>query len=551
MTAISMAFEPTASALTKVKADTVTRCLARPWWYISMIAIGLWSAIFAALISLYVHPAPRIHDEFSYLLAADTILHGRFANPTPSVWQALQSFHTIMQPSYASKYPLGSGLLVAVGWMLFGTPLASSWMAAGLMAVCVTWMLAGVLPQRWAILGGIMISLSPFLQLAWAQSLLHGFLPASGSALLMGGILRLRRRVIFTSALASGCGVGLLAVSRPFEGLSCTVICTVLLWCAWHKHSLRVRSKMAMQVSLFAMPPVLAALMLIAAHNQAVTGNWRQLPYQLHEAQYAVAPLFVFDSPKLENTAKRADLPAVFHDYHAVDSLNWYRDRTGWSGWVRGVNAATSELLKLAFPYIGVFAISGLRWTSYRLSRGLVLAVALQVAASASVCWVYAHYLAPILPWLLLLSLLALRTSLKSRSAVQARIVRLTVPAILLLQIAWIGMFAELVRGIEAESWSRHRQEIVERLAKEKGKHMVLVRYTSTHNVHQEWVYNLAEPSESKIVWARFEDGRWINSLLKEYPNREVWMIDADDPKPMLKEFAKDLQENSSDAGSH
>ena len=80
---------------------------------------------------------------------------------------------------------------------------------------------------------------------------------------------------------------------------------------------------------------------------------------------------------------------------------------------------------------------------------------------------------------------------------------------------------------------------------------MVLVRYTSKHNVHQEWVYNLAEPSESKIVWARFEDGRWINSLLKEYPDREVWMIDADDPKPMLKGFAKDLQENSSDAGSH
>ncbi len=52
------------------------------------------------------------------------------------------------------------------------------------------------------------------------------------------------------------------------------------------------------------------------------------------------------------------------------------------------------------------------------------------------------------------------------------------------------------------------------------------------HNVHQEWVYNLATPSESKLVWARYEGGRWLESLLDAYPNRKVWVVDADSRVP-------------------
>jgi len=550
MNAISIACEPHANVSVKRASAVVPQRITWQVWCFSLIAIGAWSAVIAALVSIYVQPAPRVHDEFSYMLAADTILHGRLANPTPAVWEALQSFHTVIQPNYASKYPVGAGLLVAVG-MLLGMPLASSWLAVALMTVSAMWMIAGVLPKRWAILGGLLISLSPFIQLAWSQSLLHGFLPASGSAILMGGILRLRRRVVFSSALASGCGVGLLAISRPFEGLCCTVICATVLWFAWSRHKLWDRSKMALKVGALAAAPVLMALTLIAAHNQAVTGHWRQMPYQLHESQYGVAPLFVFEAPKLENAAKRADLPQVFHDYHAIDSLNWYRERVGLHGWLRGVNDALRELFKLTFPLVGVFAISGLGWTSYRLPRSLALAVALQVAASACVCWVYSHYLAPILPWILLLSLLSLRISLKKHSKLQTQVVRLAIFAVLLIQVASLVVFSGIAKTNEAELWSRRRQEIVEQLSAEGGKHLMLVRYTAEHNVLQEWVYNLADPSESKIVWARFEDGRWLNSLLKEYPDRSVWVIDADDSQPILEKFVAGSSNDTSDTSGH
>ena len=234
MSAVVVAGEPRSTAMRKPTESIVLRRLTQRMWRVSLVSVGLLAAIIAILISVYVNPAPRVHDEFSYILAADTILHGRLANPTPPVWEALQSFHTVMQPNYASKYPVGTGLLVATG-MVLGKPLASSWIAVALMTVCITWMLEGALPKRWAILGGLILSLSPFIQLAWSPSLLHGFLPASGSALLMGGVLRLRRRVEFATAFTSGCGVGLLAISRPFEGLCCTAICAAILWIAWSR----------------------------------------------------------------------------------------------------------------------------------------------------------------------------------------------------------------------------------------------------------------------------------------------------------------------------
>ncbi len=554
MSSISITCErPVANSLATAKCIESLR-MGRPMWYGWLALLGLGSAAIAAALSLYIQPSPRIHDEFSYMLAADTLLHGRLANPTPPAWEALQSFHTVMQPSYASKYPIGSGLQVAIGWLLLGTPLASSWLAAALLTVCVTWMLAGVLPKQWAALGGLLISLSPFIQLAWSQSLLNGFVPASGSALLLGGVLRLRRRVVFSNAFASGMGIGILAISRPFEGLCCTLICASLLWLAWNKHRLQRRWWMAAQVSASAFAPILAAIVLIASHNHAVTGDWRKMPYQSHESQYGVAPLFVFSSPRLENTVKRTGLPEVFHDYHAVDSLNWYRHRIGVRGWLQGVSDASRELTKMSFPFAAVLAVSGFGWTRYRLTRSLLGAIALQIAASACVCWVYSHYLAPILPWILLLSLIGIRQSLRRRTRFQYHIVRWSIATVLTLQVACIVMFAGVAQGNEAELWSRHRQDIVHQLTASEGKHLILVQYRPDHNVHQEWVYNLATPSESKLVWARYEGGRWLESLLDAYPNRKVWVVDADSRVPCAQPFSeleRQSKQNPGDTSGH
>jgi hypothetical protein len=187
---------------------------------LAVAAVGIAAFLMRlALFPFIPIPLPFVPDDFSFLLAADTFAHGRLANPTPPMWVHFETIHVSMQPMYMSMYFPAGGLVLAAGKVLFGCPWFAVLLVTALMCAAVCWMLQAWLPPGWALLGGILVILRIGLFSYWINS--HSAassLAALAGALVLGAAPRLTRKPRPLEAILLGVGMGLLAISRPYEG---------------------------------------------------------------------------------------------------------------------------------------------------------------------------------------------------------------------------------------------------------------------------------------------------------------------------------------------
>ena len=502
-----------------------------PWRKLSAALIGLLALGSSALIALSTHiPAPNVHDEFSYLLAGDTFAHGRLSNPTHPMWVHFESFHIIQQPTYASKYPPAQGVMLALGQVIGGHPIVGVWMSAGLACTAIYWMMLAWLPRRWALVGGVLVLLCVGITTYWSQSYWGGAVAALGGALVFGALRRIVSRPRVRDAWLMGLGFTVLANSRPYEGLLVTLPAGALLL-AWivHKHGTSAWVAIGRIVC-----PILLVLVCTAGamglYNLRVTGHAFHIPYQVHEATYAVVPVFLWQHVRPEPVYRHE----VMRDFHVSLGLDGYSRQRSLSGLVRERLTKMTAVLKfylgaaLTVPLVMLPWVLRSRWMCFAL-----LTCGVVGAGVLGETWLWPHYVAPITGLVFVLVVQAMRYLRLWRWRGRP-MGQLLVWAILVVCVgSVVVIFAEQLRA-PPDGWSLKRIHILTQLEEEGGRHLIIVRYGFQHPPQREWVYNEADIDGAQVVWAREMDTAQNQKLMAYFADRRVWLLEPDVPEPQV-----------------
>ncbi|MCA9178535.1 MAG: hypothetical protein KDB14_28940 [Planctomycetales bacterium] len=495
----------------------------RPWLVVAMVGVAGFTL--PAIVCLQRWPVPLIHDEFSYLLAADTFAHGRLANDPHPHWEHFESFHILQQPTYASKYPPAQGLFMALGQVTTGYPLVGKWLAAGVTAAALSWMLFNWLPARAATLTSI-FALHPLLVL-WGENYWHAISPALGGALVLGALPGLLGKLRIRDSVIMALGAGLLANSRPFEGLAlCLPVLGYLIF--WIIRSPQAPSWRVVFCRIVAPAAVTlgAVFAWMMVYNQAVTGDPLTLPYKVHFERYCANPLFIFSKPPTPEPYRHWTL----ENFHTRWVRKYYDeamrpDRFYRLLWTKpfGLLLEYSGLLA-AVALLPLFSVLRRRWM-----WAPALGLAGVLAAYDLATWSQKHYAAPMLAPVVLLLAQGLRAlcAWRGSNGIGKRLC-------LWILVGFIATNAvKISQRHSTQPWG-HRRDAIQRKLAESGRHLIFVRYKRSHDPHNEWVNNGADLNESPVVWAHDMGAAKNIRLLESWPERKVWIIEPDnkDPRP-------------------
>jgi hypothetical protein len=477
-------------------------------------------------------PIPEIHDEFSYLLAADTFAHFRLTNPTHPLWESFETMHTLQRPTYMSQYPPAQGMVLAAGQILFGHPFWGVCLSFCLFGSLVYWAARGWLKPGWALLAAIV----PALQYGssyWTNAYWGGAVSGLGACLVLGAAARIWRvrREHSGSAVQGlwlGLGMAVLANSRPWEGMCFTLgVLAALAWRWLFRPDKPYRNRVA-----HALVPCLAVLLLaggwMSYYCWRVTGNPFQLPYSLQRQTYAVAPVFIFQRPLPHKTYRYEAMRQMYEEWEPeFQHADTYPTLKGFAlGVAFRVYLPVTLLLGPC-----MIVLVALFWRGWLVNPRFLIICSGACGFGAGLLlqrYVLPHYLAPLVSSAAIVKTECLRRLYFYRR--HGRRVGLVLgPAIIAATlIAAVASYNYLLDPPRVDPSAYSRLQTKQWLGSQPGRQVAMVRYGPEHDFHREWVYNGADIDSEQVVWARESDAEQNRKLFEYYSDRSVWLVEPD-----------------------
>jgi hypothetical protein len=519
----------------------------------AVVAVGVLALGFRlALLPAMPIPQPKVTDEFSYLLLADTFAHGRLTNPTHPMWVHFETFQENWRPTYASMYYPGSGLFLAFGQVVLGHPFWGVWLGSALMCAAICWALQGWMPPAWALLGGLMATVRLGTFSYWSDSYWGGAVAAVGGALAIGSLPRIKTKKLARDSVLMAIGMTFILYTRPYEGLFfCIPVLVNLLW--WMTAQDRGERKASVKLAGALCAVMILAFAALGYYFWKVTGSPFTTPYQVNMRTYG---LIYFPWEKVS-------VPPQFH--HAeMRNVYLYGSDVGWQAFALH-HQVKLQALKAVIVWLFYFGpLLTLPWLAWIFTRkrekfwrtftpGLRLLFVVCITSYFScMLTIYPgqpHYIAPLASIFYVIMLLMMRdlyyaNSGQSAERFIARSVALACGILFLARTA-----APVVDMTPKPSWIRtwcsqdeqnhSRAQLLSQLERMPGDQLAIVRYRPDHDfILDEWVYNGADIDGSKVIWAR-DMGVQNGELVHYFANRRVWLVEPDYDPPRLTPYVQ------------
>lgn len=522
------------------------RLAERTGWCMLALAI-LPVALRLAMLAQSPAPIPNGSDEFSHLLAADTVRHLRLANPTHPLHQFFETTFVLQEPAYSSIFPIGQGLALAFGRLISGLPWTGVILPVAALGALCFWMLRGWTSPGWALAGGLLavIQFGPLRY--WMNTYWGGALSAAGGCLVFGSLPRLRESGRTRDAILLGLGVGIQLLTRPFECVL-LIVAVVVFFVPELRRAPEWR-KLA-RVAAVATVALIPAVSLVLLQNKQVTGSWTTLPYVLSRYEYGVPTTFTFQPIPIPHRELTAGQQLNYEEQSAThgrdpESPARYFERL--ASRVRFYRFFFLPPLYLAMPF---FLLALRQWRF----AWAALTLALFALGTNFYPYFYPHYIAAVTCLFVLVSVvglerlsrLTIRGFAAGREAAQLLVMLCAVQFLF-----WYGfhLFAgtnAAMTMLQFDTWDdvNHgdplgRIAVRDRLAQAPGKQLVVVRYWPQHRF-QEWVQNEADIDRARVVWA-LDRGDAENEKLRRYfADRTIWLLEPDARPPLLRPYVEE-----------